>query len=108
MECAAVLKEENDDDASKISEQAVQCSDAAIQVLGSLLAQNDEVIEVWYLVGCAFAAASDLDAAAQYWGRTLEMLLKVKENLEMETRKNEISFKTSSFRSKMFARGWRK
>lgn len=83
LECATVLKEEDDGDASKISEQAVQCSDAAIQVLGSLLAENDEVIEVWYLMGCAFAAAPDLDAAAQYWGRTLEMLLKLKESLEM-------------------------
>jgi tetratricopeptide (TPR) repeat protein len=89
LECAAVLKEEDDGDASKISEQAVQCSDAAVQVLGSLLAENDEVIEVWYLMGCAFEAASDLDAAAQYWGRTLEMLLKVKESLEMDSDDDE-------------------
>ena len=89
LECAAVLKEENDGDAAKIPEQAVQCNDAAIQVLGSLLAENDEVIEIWYLMGCAFAAASELDAAAQYWGRTLEMLLKVKESLEVDSDDDE-------------------
>jgi hypothetical protein len=39
------VKEENDGDASKISEKAVQSSDAVIQVLGSLLAENDEVMK---------------------------------------------------------------
>jgi hypothetical protein len=67
----------------------VQCTDAAIQVLGSLLAENDEVIEVWHLMGCAFDAISDLDAASQYWERTLEMLLKVKESLEMSSSDDE-------------------
>jgi tetratricopeptide (TPR) repeat protein len=88
LECAAALKEENNE-ASKAPQQSVQCSDAAIQVLGSLLAENDEVIEVWYLMGCAFEAASDLDAAAQYWERTLDMLLKVKESLEMSSDDDE-------------------
>lgn len=88
LECAAALKEENNE-ASEVPEQAVQCSDAAIQVLGSLLAENDEVIEVWYLMGCAFEVVSDLDAASQFWERTLEMLLKLKERLEMSSNDGE-------------------
>ena len=84
MECATVLKAEKGD-ASIMPKQVVECSYASIQVLASLLAENDEVIEVWYLMGCAYAAASppDLDAAAQYWGRASELLTKVKIGLEV-------------------------
>jgi len=84
MECAAALKSEQAV-TSSVPEQVVECSDAAIQVLASLLAENDEVIEAWYLMGCAFAAASppDLDAAAQYWDRALELLTKVKDHMEL-------------------------
>jgi tetratricopeptide (TPR) repeat protein len=88
LECAAALKEESNE-ASKAPQQAVQCSDAAIQVLGSLLAENDEVIEVWYLMGCASEAVSDLDAASQYWERALEMLVKLKETLQMSSDEDE-------------------
>lgn len=84
MECSTALRSEQGD-SSTITEQTVECSDAAIQVLASLLAENDEVIEVWYLMGCAHAAASppDVDAAAQYWGRALELLSKMKDHLEL-------------------------
>ena len=82
MECATVLKAAQGSE-STVAEKATECSDAAVQVLASLLAEDDEVIEVWYLMGCAFAAAfpPDLDAAAQYWGRALELLIKVKNHL---------------------------
>lgn len=84
MECATVLKAAQDNE-STVPKQLADCSDAAVQVLASLLAENDEVIEVWYLMGCAFAAASspDMDAAAQYWGRALELLRKMKDHLEL-------------------------
>lgn len=82
MECAVAIKS---DSCNTSSEQVVECSDAAIQVLASLLAENDEVIEVWYLMGCAFAASSppDTDMAAQYWGRALELLTRVKGHMEL-------------------------
>jgi tetratricopeptide (TPR) repeat protein len=73
----------------------IPCVHAAIQVLGSLLAEQDEVIEVWYLLGCAFqllTKASSVsstihelsDLAKYYWQRALEMLQKVHEQLGAE------------------------
>jgi hypothetical protein len=83
MECAASIKSEQCEGA--MSGQIEECSDAAIQVLASLLAENDEVIEVWYLMGCAFAASTppDLDTAAQYWIRSFELLTKIKDHMEL-------------------------
>ena len=76
LECASLL--ENSD-----TETKNQCAESAIQVLGSLLAENDEVIEVWYLLGCAFMACtpSNNESAHYYWEHTLSMLTKVKEDL---------------------------
>jgi hypothetical protein len=77
LECASLL-----DNAANDTKN--QCAESAIQVLGSLLAENDEVIEVWYLLGCAFMACtpSNDDSAHYYWESALSMLLKVKEDLE--------------------------
>ncbi len=77
LECASLL--ENSD-----TETKNQCAESAIQVLGSLLAENDEVIEVWYLLGCAFMACtpSHNESAHYYWEHTLSMLTKVKEDLK--------------------------
>jgi tetratricopeptide (TPR) repeat protein len=63
-----------------------RCAEAAIRVLGSLLSENDEVIEAWYLTGCAFATLNppNNEVAGFYWERALEMLLKVKEGLELD------------------------
>lgn len=85
MECAVAIKSEQTDESSVPAQVVLECSDAAIQVLASLLAENDEVIEVWYLMGCAFAASSppDLDAAAQYWGKAFELLTKIKDHMEL-------------------------
>jgi len=60
------------------------CLKAAVQVLGSLLAENDDVPEVWYLTGCAYGSLGDGELALHYWSHALEMLEKVQEALEKE------------------------
>ena len=73
----------------------IPCIHAAIQVLGSLLAEQDEIIEIWYLLGCAFQLLTksslsssttttkiinELSDLAKYsWQQALEMLEKVRE-----------------------------
>jgi tetratricopeptide (TPR) repeat protein len=78
LECAGVLKEEKPGDARE-----AKCVQAAVDVLGSLLAENDEVAEIWYLMGNAFAAMNppNVELAVNYWERTNEMLTSVKESL---------------------------
>lgn len=90
LECADVLSKRRHSD-SKASSTAVsirerQCVDAAISVLGSLLAQNDEVVEIWYLTGCAFAAKTPplADAALFYLERAQAMLADIRKGLTQE------------------------
>ena len=54
--------------------------------MGSLLAQNDEVIEIWFLTGCAFAAKTPplADTAKFYLERAKEMLIDTQNVLEQE------------------------
>lgn len=77
LECAAALTEEK--------EQQGQCAKAAIDVLGSLLAENDEVVEIWILVGDAFAIGEANDEQKElcchYWERALHMLTEVQKSL---------------------------
>ena len=77
LECASLLENGSHDTKN-------QCAESAIQVLGSLLSENDEVIEVWYLLGCAFMACTppNLESANYYWETALTMLTKAKESLE--------------------------
>lgn len=75
LECAA---------ASTESTTNHECVQAAIQVLGSLLAENDEVVEIWYLLGCAFDLMQSPNLAQHYWQQALQMLLKVQEQLKQE------------------------
>ena len=94
LECAAVLGDSDrggggcgDEDNVGSDENDARknaCVESAIQVLGSLLAENDEVVEVWYLLGCAFEAMSptSVDAAKYYWETALTMLAKVKEGMD--------------------------
>jgi tetratricopeptide (TPR) repeat protein len=83
LECAALLRE-----TQPANNQEDRCLTAAISVLGSLLAQNDEVIEIWFLTGCAFAAKQPplVDAAKFHLDRAMEMLQDVKKALEQEVR----------------------
>ena len=87
LECAELTKETP---SSANNNQQDQCVTAAISVLGSLLAENDEVIEIWYLSGCAFAAKTipepQNELAAYYFRRSMEMLLDIKKALEQEFR----------------------
>ncbi|GMH77336.1 hypothetical protein TrST_g10568 [Triparma strigata] len=58
--------------------------DAAVAVLGSLLCENDEVVETFFLLGCAFARLEEGDEAMNYLNRAKEMLEKVKKGIEEE------------------------
>ena len=80
LECAQLTQKQPDTND--------QCLKAAISVLGSLLAQNDEVVEIWYLTGCAFAARKPplSDPARFYLDRAMEMLTDVHKALEQEAR----------------------
>lgn len=78
LECAAVV--------DKTDERANQCTQAAIDVLGSLLAENDEVVEIWLLTGQAFSMMQPVNKslAGHYWERAKEMLTSVQSALEQE------------------------
>lgn len=83
LECATLVRDTPGlTESQKAADQ--QCVSAAVSVLGSLLAQNDEVVEIWFLAGCAFALKnpSTADAATHYLERAMEMLKKVREVLE--------------------------
>ncbi len=85
LECAGLLSERSSDmDAS--SKQEDECVTAAISVLGSLLAQNDEVIEIWYLTGCAFSAKKPplTDTARFYLERAKDMLTAIRKAMKEE------------------------
>jgi hypothetical protein len=55
-------------------------------VLGSLLAQNDEVVEIWYLTGCAFAAKMPplIDASLYYLEHAQAMLTDIRMGITQE------------------------
>jgi len=93
LECASVIEEntdleKNDKETDMIedTEQKPYCIEAAIQVLGSLIAENDESIEVWYLLGCAFESMTpkNVESAKYYWETALKMLEKEKKELDQE------------------------
>lgn len=85
LECAGLYQESNGISGSQNSKKQ-QCVAAAISVLGSLLSQNDEVIEIWYLTGCAFASYRPvmIDSAVYYLQKAMEMLKDVRKALENE------------------------
>jgi hypothetical protein len=90
VECAAMLKEELSDNKPTPNPQEQLCIQAAISVLGSLLAQNDEVVEIWFLTGCAFHAKqndSGAGVALCYFRRTMEMLVDIRKALQQQEAK---------------------
>ncbi len=97
LECAANLEGSKTSDSGnlstveKIEEQRLYCVEAAIQILGSLLAENDEVIETFYLLGCAFQtkSTSDHEASKFYFENALQMLEKTKDQIQGDDMMNE-------------------
>ena len=88
MECSSLL---NDSNNMKEKEQESYCISSAIHVLGSLMAENDEVAEIWFLLGCAFSMNKNYVASRDYFEQCLEMLKKVKDDLNvMENESKEI------------------
>lgn len=79
LECGT---EEND---TAVGEETTKCHQAAIHVLGSLLAENDEVPEIWYLLGCAFHDSKNTENAKYYWNKALEMLIDIQKQMEEES-----------------------
>ena len=84
MEIATVIDGEKKTASGDDDAVTKTCAEVAIQILGSLMAENDEVIEVWYLLGCAFMACSppQVESAHYYWDKCMTMLLKVKDEME--------------------------
>mmetsp|Transcript_15143 Transcript_15143/g.31211 ORF Transcript_15143/g.31211 Transcript_15143/m.31211 type:complete len:401 (-) Transcript_15143:73-1275(-) len=61
--------------------------DATVMVLGSLLSENDEVIETWFLLGVAMQQFGDEEhgeLAKGYFGKAKAMLEKNKKDMECE------------------------
>jgi len=59
-------------------------NNAAVTVLASLIIENDEVVETFFLIGCAFKALFDWGNATLYLRRAGEMLNKCKKVVESE------------------------
>jgi tetratricopeptide (TPR) repeat protein len=81
LECASILRQ-SQQNASNLD----TCVEASIQILGSLLAENDEVPEIFYLLGAAFISGSNpnIDSARFYLDRALEMAEHIKQEMEKE------------------------
>ena len=87
LECAGLL-DESTTSGNHDTQTKDECITAAILVLGSLLAQNDEVIEIWYLTGCAFSAKTPppIGTAKFYLERARTMLTDIRKALTEEAR----------------------
>eukprot|EP00956_Cyclotella_meneghiniana_P031298 scaffold81817_cov63-Cyclotella_meneghiniana.AAC.1 len=84
MEIASVIDSDKKQASSDNESVTGKCAEASIQILGSLMAENDEVIEVWYLLGCAFMACSppQIESAHYYWDQCMTMLERVKQQIK--------------------------
>lgn len=88
LECAAPPSTEENEQAKvqaswkNMDQERIKCYDASVQVLGSLMAENDEVPEVWYLLGCAYMGSGNKELASDYWTSALEMLTKIQKEME--------------------------
>jgi len=102
LECASILEDVTSDGAKR-TEQRQGCVEGAIQVLGSLLAENDEVIEIWYLLGCTFESTEPKsDEASKYYFETaLDMLEKVKKGLKREMPTDEVKDEIEDVKQKI-------
>lgn len=102
LECSSIL-EDTSEDAEKRTEQRKYCIESAIQVLGSLMAENDEVIETWFLLGCAFSSMEpkNIEASKHYFETTIDMLDKVKKGLKQEMPTEDIKAEIDDVKQKL-------
>jgi hypothetical protein len=77
LECSAILKELTEQD-----QRAKECALAAINVLGSLLAENDDVVEICQLLGEAFVSLQQLTPALHFYERARDMLSSIQKSME--------------------------
>ena len=63
------------------SKVANNLNNAAVTVLGSLLVENDEVVETFFLIGVAFKTLNQTEEAKTYFNRAKEMLAANKKSL---------------------------
>ena len=95
LECAAPSTEDDADQKPQaswksIEQERIKCYNASIHVLGSLMAENDEVPEVWYLLGCAYLGSGNKELARHYWSSALEMLTNFQKELEKESEEGDM------------------
>lgn len=59
---------------------APNCADAALDVLSNMMQEDDETVEIYFLMGVAFfnQEPPDLDLADEYLGKASEMLDRVR------------------------------
>ena len=94
LECAAPDAEEVNTDnmpAWKNAEQErIKCYKASVHVLGSLMAENDEVPEVWYLLGCTYMGSGNKELARHYFTNALEMLNNLQQEMEKVSEESDM------------------
>ncbi|GKY94059.1 hypothetical protein MPSEU_000372500 [Mayamaea pseudoterrestris] len=80
IECSNALRKR----VQKQEKQTEECAEAAVNVLGSLLAENDEVVEVCFLLGEAYTLLQQDAQALHFYERANHMLASILESLEEE------------------------
>jgi tetratricopeptide (TPR) repeat protein len=60
-----------------------QCADAALDLLSRLMQEDDENVEIWFMMGVGFFQQSppDIDMSQEYLNKAKEMLEKVRDNM---------------------------
>jgi len=86
LECASLLMKKTMNVPVSSTTMVDTCVEASIQILGSLLAENDEVPEIFYLLGTAFLSSTcpNPESAFFYFQRALDMTQKIKQDMEKD------------------------
>lgn len=72
-----------------------QCADAALDLLSKLMLEDDENMELWFMMGVGFFQQSppDIDLAKEYLNKAKQMLEKVREGMMGEEFPHEAQLK---------------